>query len=68
MYLKANYSWFWKERVVIESSYSREKIALEEAFYFVGYKVESVLDVRPKRCLIRCYKMGDIVNKNNTYL
>ena len=68
MYLKDNYSELWKERVVTESSYGQEKITLEDTFYFVCFKAESVLDVCPKRCLTDCYKMGDIVNKNDKYL
>lgn len=68
MYLKYYYRGFSKERVVIKSSYGLEKITLDEAIYFVCFKVKSVLDVRPKRCLIGYYKMGDIVNKNDKYL
>lgn len=54
--------------MVIEASYGQEKITLEEAFYFVCCRAESILDVPPKRCLIGCYKMGDTVNKNDKYL
>lgn len=43
MYLKYNYRGFSKERVVIKSSYGQEKITLDEAFYFVCFKVKVYL-------------------------